>query len=68
MIKILFKFIVVVLLLLFLIPLFKLLIQIITPVFVGIGIYKAGVIDPWGVLAFFFLGLTLFFVVLIIKD
>lgn len=68
MIKFLFKSVIVVLLLLLLIPLFKLLMQLITHVFVDLGICEGGQIDPWAIASFAFIGLFIFFVVLIFKD
>ena len=59
---------IVILLLLLLVPLLKLLMQLITHVFVELGVCVGGVIDPWGVAAFLFIGLALFFIVLAIKD
>ncbi len=68
MIKFLLKTVIVVLLLLLLIPLFKLLMQLITHVFVELGICIGGEIDPWALGSFAFIGLFIFFVVLIFKD
>lgn len=68
MIKFLFKSIIVVLLLLLLIPMSKLLWQLLANVFVKAGICTAGTVDPWGVAALFFIGLFIFFMVLINKD
>lgn len=68
MIKFLFKSVIVVLLLLLLIPLFKLLMQLITHVFLDLGICAGGQIDPWAVASFAFIGLFIFFMVLIFKD
>lgn len=68
MIKFLVKTVIVVLLLLLLIPLFKLLMQLITHVFVELGICIGGEIDLWALGSFAFIGLFIFFVVLIFKD
>lgn len=68
MIKFLFKSIIVVVLLLLLIPLFKLLLQLISKVFVGLGICSGGSVDPWGVGAFFLIGIALLMIALAIKD
>lgn len=68
MIKFLLKSIIVVVLFLLLIPLLKLLMQLVTHVFVELGICVGGQIDPWAIASFAFIGLFIFFVVLIFKD
>lgn len=68
MIKFLFKSIIVVLLLLMLIPMFKLLWRLVGGVLVNAGIFTGETVDPWGIAAICFTGLFIFFMVLIFKD
>ncbi|MBO7588719.1 MAG: hypothetical protein J6T18_04765 [Bacteroidaceae bacterium] len=68
MIKFLFKSIVVVLLLLLLIPMCRLLWQLVAGVFANSGVGVAGADLSWGIAALFFTALFIFFLVIIFKD
>ena len=68
MIKILLKSIIVVLLLLILIPMFKILWYMVSNMLDKAGICCVGTVNPWGVAAILFTGLFLFFLVLLLKN
>ena len=65
MIKFLFKSLLVVMLLLLIIPMCKLLMLLVSHLFSGLDVFSS---NPWVIATFAFLGLLIFFMVIIIKD
>ena len=68
MIKLLFRAIIVVIMLLLLIPMCRLLWRLVSGVIIIAGICSGGSVDPWGIAAICFTGLFFFFILLIFKD
>lgn len=68
MIKAIFKSLIAVILLIFLIPLARLLIWLASHLFTDFGLIVSGAVDPLGVAALLLIGVALLFVILAIKS